>query len=83
MRERVKEILRAHARLSVDVGMLDDDADLYQAGFTSHACVEVMLAVEDAFDVEFPEEMLRKGTFQSVAAICTAVEALAAVGGRA
>jgi acyl carrier protein len=28
-----------------------------------------MLALEDAFDVEFPQQMLRKSTFESVAAI--------------
>jgi acyl carrier protein len=28
-----------------------------------------MLALEDAFDIEFPERMLKKSTFESVAAI--------------
>jgi acyl carrier protein len=28
-----------------------------------------MLALEDAFDVEFPDHLLRKRTFESVAAI--------------
>jgi len=59
---------------------LTDDADLYQAGLTSHASVNVMLALEDAFDVEFPERMLRKKTFESVAAIRAALDELAGAG---
>ena len=35
-------------------------ADLYAAGMTSHASVNVMLALEDAFDIEFPDELLTK-----------------------
>jgi acyl carrier protein len=35
-----------------------------------------MLALEDAFDIEFPESMLRKGTFESVTAISAALSSL-------
>ena len=35
-----------------------------------------MLALEDAFDVEFPERLLRRQTFESVAAISEAIEQL-------
>jgi acyl carrier protein len=50
--------------------------DLYEAGMTSHASVNVMLGIEDAFDLEFPDEMLRRTTFQSIDAISAAVESL-------
>ena len=36
---------------------------------TSHANVNVMLALEEAFDVEFPEATLRRSTFETIAAI--------------
>ena len=65
----IREILRAHARLAIDAAALSDDADLYQAGLTSHASVSLMLALEDRFDVEFPERMLRRGAFASIASI--------------
>ena len=65
----IREILQAHARLAVDVATLSDDADLYQAGLTSHASVSLMLALEDRFDIEFPERMLRRGAFASIASI--------------
>jgi acyl carrier protein len=67
--QQIRDVLSAHARLPVDVGTLADDADLYEAGMTSHASVNVMLALEDAFDVEFPDAMLKRSVFESVAAI--------------
>ena len=76
METEIRQVLAEHARLPVDVQDLDDEADLYQAGMTSHASVSVMLALEDAFDIEFPEKMLRKGTFESVSAISAALTSL-------
>lgn len=76
MEEQIRQVLADHARLAVDVSALDDRSDLYQAGMTSHASVSVMLALEDTFDVEFPERMLRKATFESVASIRAALNEL-------
>jgi acyl carrier protein len=76
MEEEIRKILAEHGRLPVEMGDLSDDADLYQAGMTSHASVSVMLALEDTFDVEFPESMLRKSTFESVSAISAALTTL-------
>jgi acyl carrier protein len=73
MTEQIRRVIRDHVRLPVDVDELDDSADLYQAGMTSHASVGLMLALEDAFDVEFPDAMLTRGVFQSVASISTAL----------
>jgi acyl carrier protein len=73
MHETVTTVLRDHGKLAVDVSTLGEDTDLYEVGLTSHASVNVMLALEDAFDVEFPDRMLRKDTFASIGAISTAV----------
>jgi len=78
MDEQIRSVLAEHGRLPVEVSALDDRADLYQAGMTSHASVSVMLALEDAFDIEFPEQMLRKSTFESIAAIREALTKLCA-----
>ena len=48
---RIRGVLVQHAKLATDVSTLADDADLYRAGLTSHASVNVMLALEDEFDV--------------------------------
>ena len=68
-RYQIRAILKEHARLAADVDTLADDGDLYQAGMTSHASVNVMLALEGTFDVEFPDRMLRRGVFESIADI--------------
>jgi acyl carrier protein len=72
----IRTILRDHARLSTDAEKLGDQDDLYQAGMTSHASVNVMLALEGHYDVEFPDRMLKRSVFESVAAIRAAVEEL-------
>jgi acyl carrier protein len=76
MNEQIRAILKEHGRLAVDVASLKDDSDLYEAGMTSHASVNVMLALEGTFDVEFPDRMLRRGVFESVSAIAAALTEL-------
>ena len=73
MDETIREVLAEHGRLAVDAGAIDENADLFASGMTSHASVNVMLALEDAFDIEFSEKMLRKSTFESIVAIRTGV----------
>lgn len=79
MDDQIRQILATHGRIPVDVATLSDDDDLFEAGMTSHANVNVMLALEDAFDIEFPEAMLRRSTFASITAIREAVTGLTAV----
>ena len=67
--ERIRAVLAQHGRLAQDAASLPETADLYQAGLTSHASVNVMLGLESAFDVEFPDQMLTRSVFSSVAAI--------------
>jgi acyl carrier protein len=76
MSEEIRSILKQHGRLSVEVTALTDETDLYQAGMTSHASVNVMLALEGQFDIEFPDRMLKRGVFESIAAIRAAVDEL-------
>ena len=65
----VRDLLASHGGLSGDVADLAADADLYAAGLSSFASVQLMLALEDAFDVEFPDRMLNRRSFQTIAAI--------------
>jgi acyl carrier protein len=76
--DEIRHIIRGHARLSVDVDSLAEDADLYEAGMTSHASVNVMLALEDHFDIEFPDRMLKRSVFESISAIAAALTELQA-----
>ncbi len=69
MTKEIRRIITEYGRLSVDITALPVDADLYQAGMTSHASIDVMLALEDHFDVEFPDGMLTRSAFESITAI--------------
>ncbi|MGV8931776.1 MAG: acyl carrier protein [Luteimonas sp.] len=75
---KIRNILKQHGRLNADAETLADDADLYQAGMTSHASVNVMLALESAFDIEFPDHMLKRSVFESIGAISSAIDELTA-----
>lgn len=72
----IRAILARHGRLSVDVANLRDDSDLYEAGLTSLATVNVMLALEGHFDIEFPDALLGRKTFASLEAIAEAISEL-------
>lgn len=74
---KIRHILAEHGRLSADALALDESADLHQAGMTSHASVNVMLALEGEFDIEFPDAMLTRAVFASVASIRSALDTLA------
>lgn len=76
--DEIRAVLRDHARLPVDVESIGTDADLFAAGMSSHASVNVMLALEDTFDVEFPDAMLKRSVFESISAIDAALSELRA-----
>jgi acyl carrier protein len=76
--QTIRRILKDHGRLSKDVAGLDLEADLYEAGLTSHASVNVMLALEGEFEIEFPDHMLKRSVFESIAAISEAIGELQA-----
>lgn len=78
--EKIREAIAALPGMPSDGLKLDDDTDLYRAGMKSFASVQLMLALEDTFEIEFPESMLTRATFRSPAAIERAVRALKSSG---
>ena len=78
MHEQIRQVLSEHGRLAADVSAVADDDDLFMAGMTSHASISVMLALEDCFDLEFPDEMLTRSVFSSVSSIAAAIGSLQA-----
>ena len=73
MMEKIRDLIDQHAGLPGGARELADDTDLYRAGMKSFASVQLMLAIEEAFEIEFPEEMLNRATFRSASAIAQAV----------
>lgn len=76
--DQIRSILQEHARLSVPPAELTDASDLYLAGLTSLTTVHLMLALEEHFQIEFPDAMLGRKTFESIQSIAEAVSALRA-----
>lgn len=76
MMEKIRELISLHAGIPHGADEINDDTDLYRAGMKSFASVQLMLALEEAFEIEFPEEMLNRATFRSAAAIGSAVQQL-------
>jgi acyl carrier protein len=74
----IRRVLQDHARMPVDVDSVGDGADLFAAGMSSHASVNVMLALEDTFDIEFPDRMLKRSVFETIAGIAAAINELQA-----
>lgn len=54
------------------------EADLYTLGLSSMTTVHLMVALEDHFEVEFPDHMLGRKTFQSLRSMSEAIEELQA-----
>jgi len=76
MMENIRDIVAQYGGVSIDVASLDEAADLYAAGMTSFASVNLMLGLEEAFSIEFPDVMLTRKTFGSLAAIAEAIAKL-------
>jgi len=73
---QIRNILLAHGRLNQDVSLIQGDTDLYQSGMTSHASVNVMLALEGTFNIEFPDHFLKRSVFSSIDSIGRALSEL-------
>ncbi|WP_427928388.1 acyl carrier protein [Agrobacterium cavarae] len=76
MNSTIRDVLAKFGQLPVSVDTLADDADLYAAGLSSFASVQLMLGLEEAFDIEFPDSMLNRKSFASIAAIESTVKAI-------
>jgi acyl carrier protein len=76
MIDRIRKLLSGNPMIPMDFAALGDDANLYDAGLTSFASVQMMLALEEEFDIEFPENMLTRRTFSSLANVADAVSQL-------
>jgi acyl carrier protein len=69
MNETIRELLGKLGGLPVAVTELADDSDLYAVGLSSFASVQLMLGLEETFDIEFPDSLLNRKSFASIAAI--------------
>lgn len=76
MEAQVRAILQQHSGLRETAAGIGVHESLWQLGMTSLASVEVMVALESTFDVEFPDSWLRHATFGTIFNIMGCVTAL-------
>lgn len=74
--DEIRVILKAHSRIGAAVDTIGNDANLFNAGMTSLASVDVILALEERFGIEFADHMMHRRTFESVNAIAAAIDSL-------
>ena len=73
MLDTIRQLIDKHARLPVKAETLAAGQDLYAAGLTSFAAVQLMLALEEFFDIEFPERMLNRRSFATMESIAACI----------
>ena len=76
MRDRVRAIVGSMNILPVPVDGLADEDNLFDAGMTSFGSVQLMLAIEEEFDIEFPNSLLTRKTFATLGGLISAVDQL-------
>jgi acyl carrier protein len=76
MLDLVRQLLETHGNLQAPIATLAPDDDLYALGLTSFAAIRIMLALEEAYDVQFPPRMLRRQSFVSINSIVNCLEEL-------
>lgn len=75
---QVRQILAKHSGLGPAVLDIDATDSLWERGMTSMAAVRVLVALEEGFAVEFPDDKLTTGVFSSVTTIVTCLRSLTA-----
>jgi len=74
LRGRIRTVVKDNVRIGLSFSELQDSTPLYQAGMTSYASVQLMLALENEFSLEFPDVMLSREVFESIDSIANAIE---------
>jgi len=73
---QIRSLIAGVEVLTVPVETLSDTDDLFDAGLTSLGAVELLMSIEEAYDIEFPEAMLERETVATIAALARAVASL-------
>ena len=76
VKDRIRRVVRNHAGLKMPLEGLKDSTDLYRAGMSSHSSVLLMIALENEFNLEFPDGMLSRDVFENIDTIASAIESV-------
>jgi acyl carrier protein len=76
----IRALVVAQAHLPLSSDSISDTTDLNGAGLNSVTRMNVIIAIEDHYSIQFPDEMLTKETFRNIQSISNAVKSLLARG---
>lgn len=76
IQSQIRKILAENGRLALPVDALEDDDDLFAAGLDSLAIVNVLMSLEETFDIELPDDKLSRKSFGTITVIRSVVEDL-------
>jgi D-alanine--poly(phosphoribitol) ligase subunit 2 len=74
--EDIRNILARNEALAPVVGQISEDDNLFDKGLDSFGSVQLMLALEEHFDVEFPDHLLSRKSFSTLRSIRETVSGL-------
>jgi D-alanine--poly(phosphoribitol) ligase subunit 2 len=72
----IREILGSNEAFAGKADKLSEDDSLFDKGLDSFGSVQLMLALEERFNIEFPDDLLNRKSFSSIRAIREAVTSL-------
>lgn len=78
MIETIRRAIDEKGHLAIPAQNLAPSADLYAAGLTPFAAIQVMLTLEQELGVEFPKSMLERRSMSSIDSILSRIDALLA-----
>jgi len=77
IQDQISSIVRALIAKRAAVPFIEPGQDLTDLGLTSLDMVNLMLAIEDTFEIEIPQRQMTPGNFRSILAIETLVTRVA------
>ena len=75
---RLKPLILEHLKLVETTDQIGDTDDLTTLGMDSMAATNMMIDIEDEFDIHFLDEMLTPETFKSAESLSLAIDSLLA-----
>jgi acyl carrier protein len=74
--QTIRRLVEEKANLATPADELTLNSDLYRAGMKPFAAVQLMLALEEEFEIEFPRRMLNRQSMSSLGTIRSSIEEL-------
>lgn len=74
--EEIRNIVVESAQLPINAQQISDNMDLDDAGITSLGRMNVILALEDRLQINFPDDMMTRKNFSSITAMSKTVNSV-------